>query len=302
MHTIQKLYKVGADVLKNANIDSYLLDARILLMHALKIKLEEFVVMYNQKVTSILAEKYFSYIEERKAEKPIAYIVGYKEFYGRVFDVTDQVLIPRPDSEILIDAILSDYISNVYIQKPTRVLELGAGSGCLILTVIQEILLKNKASRFDHNNISRIAYGTAVDISQSAIDVCKKNAQKMNVDSVIQCIHMNWLDFLKKNTCRNIPDIIIANPPYIRSNAVLSKSVYQYEPHIALFGGNDGLSSYKEIAQNIRCMMGSKTLLYVEIGCGMMDRVTKLFEEQSLALVSSYKDLNNFTRCLKFSL
>lgn len=265
--------------LKEAGISCNLMEARLLLSESFGMPLEYILAHIDDSIDEDEIIKFNSLVERRTKLEPIAYIIGRKEFFGRDFFVNHNTLIPRPDSEILVEAVIAD-VANSDVKN---ILELGCGSGCLIITIAAELESKN------------IAY-TALDISEEALSVAKSNAQ--NLHRKIDFLKSNWFDDLPQNS---VYDIIISNPPYIsRSSLAVAKETLLYEPDIALFSNDDGLESYKIIARESGKFLSDSGKIYLEIGYDQADAVTEIFTKNSFTPSSSYKDLSGYIRCLSF--
>jgi release factor glutamine methyltransferase len=277
---IGRLLQDAAIKLKNAGIQSYSMEARILLKAILGVS-EEFLLLRSQdEVDLVKIEVFEQFVARRVKLEPVAYILGFREFYGREFEVSPDVLVPRPDSEILIEAILSDY----KLHEDLQILELGVGSGCLITTLLLEL---------------KKAYGVAVDISIDAIEIARKNATRFNVSN-IEFIQSDWFDNITQE--KNF-DIIVANPPYIESDSLeVARETALYEPHLALFAADNGLAAYKEIAVKARSFLSVNGSIYLEIGYDQEVAVTDLFVAEGYLLHQKYIDLAGYIRCLHFKI
>ena len=275
---IERLLQEAGTRLKNAGIESYAMEARILLKAVLGVS-EEFLLLRSQDEVDLFKLDLFERFVARRAKlEPVAYIIGFREFYGRDFEVSSYVLIPRPDSEILVEAILEDY----KLHEGLQILELGVGSGCLIITLLLEL---KKAS------------GVAVDISADAIEIARKNAARFNVSN----IEFNKSDWFESVTQERKFDIIVANPPYIESDSLeVAQETALYEPHLALFAADKGLVAYKEIAIKARSFLSVNGSIYLEIGYDQEDAVTGLFVAEGYLLHQKYRDLGGYIRCLHF--
>lgn len=272
---IKNAIRSNAIKLRNAGIEQFNMESRILLKHVTD-KSEEYLLSHSEEeLPSAVLERLDAAVNRRAHLEPIAYITGQKEFYGRDFFVDSNVLIPRPDSEILIDAVLS---SNQYEPK---ILDLGTGSGCLIITLMLEL---GKAT------------ASGVDVKKEAIEIAKKNAVRYSVN--INFTESNWFDSL------NIDekfDIIISNPPYIsRNSEKIARETYLHEPHIALFADNNGLKDYEVIASKAARFLSDSGAVYLEIGYDQEQKVIDIYKKAGFILGGKYKDLSGITRCLKF--
>jgi len=216
-------------------------------------------------------------VERRKALEPIAYIIGKKEFYGRDFKVTKDVLIPRPDSETLINVVL-DAAKDCTIRS---ILELGVGSGCLVLTLLLEIE-KSKAM--------------AVDVEQAVLEVARENAIALGVQDRCEFVLSNWFEGVDGKY-----DIIISNPPYIEEyeKSIMAEETLKYEPSLALFGG---LEPYRVIASESHKFLTANGRIYVEIGVSQESQIAEIFHTNGYKVVGKYRDIEQRMRIIVFTL
>ena len=218
-----------------------------------------------------------SWIKRRLEHEPLQYITGFTEFYGRKFIVNKHVLIPRPETERLIDIALEKITQ---IDSPT-ILDIGTGSGCIAITLAKESM---------NSNIY------AIDISTSALKTAMDNAKKMDVKN----IHFSRLDILEETFLYPI-DILISNPPYISKNNmnVLMRDVQEYEPHSALTDGKDGLNFYRKFSQIAKNIVKSGGWLILEVGSDEHPKIVKkLFSQSGFKNMTLIKDYNGDDRIL----
>jgi release factor glutamine methyltransferase len=252
------------------------IDSKILLNHILNTKNNHFInsdIILNTKQI----DDFYNLIERRKKGEPIAYITNNVEFFGLEFYVSNATLIPRQDSEILVEEVIKILQANQYI---TNVLDLCTGSGCLIISIL--------------NHFKNLT-GSGVDISFDALEVAKKNALKLVPDLKISfelkdIIHDSFN--VKKNT------LVISNPPYIKTKDIknLQVDVKNFEPTIALDGGCDGLIFYSMIAKKFK----SSSFIILEIGVFMKQDIEEIFKQEDYNLVFCVKDLSGIERVLIF--
>lgn len=276
---IKNVLVYAINLLQPLNITNPASEARLLLAHVLG-KRQEYIITHGEQVLNEEEqEKFESFLKRRSNFEPIAYILGFKEFYGRDFIVNNQVLIPRPDTEILVEAVLAT------AANKQDVLELGVGSGCISVT------LKSEAP---HLNI------TATDISKEALKIAAQNARKYSVEQGIELIESNWFTSLTGQKF----DIIVSNPPYISDSEqeLIAKETILHEPHRALFAGNKGLQAYEIIAANAKGFLKPQGEIFIEIGFKQAQAVEQIFNSQGFELVQSYKDLAGCVRVLRFRL
>ena len=215
-------------------------------------------------------------------KKPIAKLINHKEFFGLDFYVDENVLDPRPDSEIIVEMILSDY-KNI---ENLNLLEIGTGSSCLIVALVKA--LSN-------------ARATAIDISTKALQIADKNISQHQLSTKIKLLQSDLFDSLATNNKFNI---ILSNPPYIPSNEIelLDKEVQNYDPISALDGGNDGLDFYRSISKNARNYLHKNGSLYLEIGINQFTAIKVIFENEGWHFEKYQKDLAGIIRALKFKI
>ena len=282
MDDIFQAISIAEQKLKNSNIKSYKLDVRLIFCFSFQISQEVFFLKRDQiKLSSEKLEAFYNNIKKRENRQPVSQIIGQKPFFDNIFAVNGQVLTPRPDSEIIIETVLSEYFDK---SKKLRFLEIGVGSGCLILTILN--FFKNSSA-------------IAVDISNEAIKISQQNANNLQLDKQIKII--------KSDLFTQVPnsekfDIIISNPPYIPSKEILNleDEVKKFEPTIALDGGEDGLDFYRNIAKQARKFLKKDGKIILEIGQGQQGDVIEIFHQESFTIEQQNKDLSGTVRCLVF--
>lgn len=276
MNIKENLY-YATNKLSNAQINTAILEARILLEHAIGKSLEYILARPEKELTLQEQSTFEQLLTRRLSLEPIAYITGTKEFYGRNFVVSDKVLIPRPDTELLIDVILKEVDNNISVE----VLELATGSGCIATSLLLEM-----------PNISL----TATDISNDALMLARQNAINHNVLRRSRIINSDWFKNLEKHPF----DIIVSNPPYISPDDTLNMSIetLQHEPHLALFAENNGLASYYIIAKEAKNFLKPQGKLFLEIGYNQANAVAEIFYNSGYVVKKVYKDLAGYDRVL----
>lgn len=252
------------------------LDARLLLQHAAGIAHADLVADGDRAVVPAVAERYRALVARRKAGEPVSRIIGCREFYGRPFRVTPDVLDPRPDTETLIDAALP------HIAAGMRILDLGCGSGAIIVTLLAE---RTRAT------------GVGVDLSPAALAVTAENAAALGVADRLRLVAGSWFDGLS-----GVFDVIVSNPPYIplADVAGLAVEVRGHDPHLALTDGGDGLGAYRALAAGAAAHLARGGVVVVEIGAGQGDAVAAIFGCAGWRLLAAYADLGGHQRVLKF--
>jgi len=261
------------------DIPSRHLEARILLCYALKQPVEYIILNHDAKLSAAEKEIYFSLVARRKKLEPLAYITGSKEFYGRSFYVNKKVLIPRNDTEVLIELVIDQYqqMDNTNI----KVLDLGTGSGIIALTLALEI------------NQAKI---TAIDNSASALFVAKCNAQTYSLLDRVEIIQSNWYESLDNERF----DFIVSNPPYIDvlEQPFMAKETIIYEPRNALYSRNNGLADYELIIKGAKQHLTDNGLLFLEIGFTQAKLVAELLSIYGFQVLLTKQDLQGHERAI----
>lgn len=273
-----ELYKDSTKKLEQEGILTSKLDVKILLSYLLNIDSKELIMYFNQHIDRKFINNFEQLLKRRLNREPIANIVNKKSFWSYDFFVNKNVLTPRSDSEILVEAVLSNYNN---MNENLNILDLGTGSGCLILSLLK--MYKN-------------ATGLAVDISDKALQVAKQNAKNLKVEN-IQFLKNNWNDNIEEKF-----DIIISNPPYIPTKEIkeLEPEVNKFNPLLALDGGEDGLNCYRYLANSLDKNLKENTKIFLEIGKNQEKDIEKIFNENGYKLLKMYKDLAEINRILCF--
>ncbi len=263
-------------ILKSASIKSSKLDCEILLSNVLKINREKMLVNLNKKINHQDFINFNKLINRRVKNEPVAYIVGYKEFWNKKFKVNSDVLIPRPDTEILVEEV----IKLIKINSSLNILDIGTGTGCVILSVLNE---------------RKKCYGIGLDISKKAINIAKHNAKIQQIKNRIKFINSSIDKF-----CVGKYDLIISNPPYIKSGDIkyLDRDVSFYEPETALNGGYDGYSKIREIIYRGSSLIKKRGKLFLEIGYNQKSEVIRILNCNKFYVNKVVKDLRRNNRCI----
>jgi len=272
---VSEALKRAAERLRDAGTDNPRLDARLLLGTALAVDNHW---LFNHPDAPIAAEtldRFESLLVRRCAREPISLILGRREFWSMEFQVTRDTLAPRPDSETLIEAVLQQVRDG-----PLRLLDLGTGTGCLLLSLLREL---------PH------AEGVGVDRSEAALAVAIGNAQRLGFAERCEFRISDWFTAIAGRF-----DIIICNPPYIPSGDIagLDPEVARYEPIGALDGGADGLDDYRSLARQIPDRLNAGGIAAFEVGAGQAPDVAKLLKEAGLTIRDIRKDLGGIERCV----
>ena len=270
--------KNAESILKKSQIPSWRLDAEILLAEVLRKDRSELIIRNNIKISNKKAFTFNRYIDRRKKFEPVAYILNNKEFFSLDFFVNKNSLIPRPETELMVEKAVK-----IYKNKYPNVLDIGTGSGCIIISVLRHI----PKSR-----------GVGLDISKDAIKVAKFNSERLLK------VYNNRIKFMnlsvEKLSNNRIFDLILANPPYINSKDIrnLSSDIKRYEPKIALDGGKDGLDVIKKVIYKSFKILKHNGTLAIEIGNNQYFAVSKLLRKNGFKETTLLKDYKNNIRCI----
>ena len=266
----------GANILKKNNISSFFLDSEILIGKILDKKREFIILNQNLEIQKDDYLKFISLIQKRGSHIPLAYLTKSKDFWKSEFYVDNRVLIPRPDTEIIVEEILSIF----KVKKINNFLEIGVGSGCIVLSTLNEI---------------KHLKATGIDISQKALDVCKINSKKMGLNSRLK---LYKTDIDKFNIGKY--DLVVSNPPYICRSDLnnLMKDVIGYEPKNALNGGNDGAFEIRKVVKKSSKLLKKNGKLVLEIGHNQKDRVINMLKNNRFFIQKVIKDLGQNNRCI----
>ncbi len=251
------------------------LEAKIILCSALQISLEEMLLQQDRKLSTLEKNTLQSLLVRRIKGEPVAYISQSKEFYGMDFFVDKNVLIPRPETEIVVEKILEHHSK----ADALEILELGVGSGCIVISVLKHL---------------QCSVALGIDLSQAALTIARKNAVALGVISRITLKQSDWYENITGKF-----DLIIANPPYIDKKSNIYKDI-SFEPEIALFAEQEGLKNYHSIAAGIKTFLKKNGSCYVEIGIGAAQKVVDIFAKHGVKSTDIYKDLAQIERCIRF--
>jgi release factor glutamine methyltransferase len=273
---IENILNEGINILQKNKIANPQLDSEILLSNSIKRDKKHIILNPKEILNSEQLEKFNSLIERRKKGEPIAYLINKKEFWKDEFFVNKDVLIPRPDSELIIEQVLKIYSKDVQLQ----VLDIGTGSGCILLSILKE------RSNF---------YGTGIDISKKSINVSKFNAKQLNLTNRVKFFHSSVDNFNNGKY-----DIIVSNPPYIEQLSLkyLEKDVVNFEPKLALSGGFDGFSKIRKVINKASILIKKNGKFILEIGFNQKNKVIKILKEEGFYVNKAIKDYGNNDRCI----
>jgi release factor glutamine methyltransferase len=278
--SIDEAVHLIAQAFKAAGIDEALVDARALLGHALRLDRAQLIAQGDRVLETREIDAVSALAARRLKREPIAHILGHREFWDQMLEVSPAVLVPRPETETVVEAALDFVVRSGLRMENLRVLDIGTGTGALLLALLGE--LPN-------------AIGTGTDISAEAIAVARGNAERNGLAA--RCT------FAACDIARGIQgpfDLVVSNPPYIPRGeiAALAPEVRDYDPRLALDGGMDGLDAYRAIAADASRLLAPGGLLIVELGAGQEQAVTTLFTNAGLHVTAARKDLAGIPRAL----
>ena len=270
-----EIIKFGSNLLKEKKIPSFILDSEILLSKTLNKTRENVLINLDQKINTKNISTYKEYLKRRSNNEPIAYILEEKEFWSKKFYVNKDTLIPRPETEMLVDKILK-----IYHEKQISILDIGTGSGCIVISLLSSLKTSN---------------GIGIDISKNAILTAKKNALKYKLSGRLKFFNNSINNIFSKKF-----DLIVSNPPYVDSKDIknLSDDIKRFEPRIALDGGNDGLDLIKKVIYKSKYILKVKGMLALEIGNEQIKKVSKILIDNNFRIKHVIKDYKTNVRCV----
>ena len=273
---IENILNEGINILQKNKIANPQLDTEILLSDSIKRDKKHIILNPKEILNSEQLGKFKSLIERRKKGEPIAYLINKKEFWKDEFFVNKDVLIPRPDSELIIEQVLKIYSKDAQLQ----VLDIGTGSGCILLSILKE------RSNF---------YGTGIDISKKSINISKFNAKQLNLTNRVKFFHSSVDNFNNGKY-----DVVVSNPPYIKQISLkyLEKDVVNFEPKLALSGGFDGFSKIRKVINKASILIKKNGKFILEIGFNQKNKVIKVLKEEGFYVNKAIKDYGNNDRCI----
>jgi len=273
MKTTQ-LLDFGSNILRSKKIISHRIDSEVILSYILKISREKLLIK-EDKVCNENIIKFRSLISRRLKQEPVAYIIARKEFRSEDFFVDKKSLIPRPETELLIDPIVK-----IFKNKNLFFLDIGVGSGCIIFSILKEL---------NHSK------GIGIDICKKAVLNAKINLNRFNLKNRVKLLNKSVDQVLNKKF-----DLVVSNPPYIVKREInrLANDIRKFEPKIALDGGNDGLDVIKKVIYKSKKILKLKGILALEIGRGQYLSVARVLKENNFRQIRVIKDYQNNIRCI----
>jgi len=270
-----QIIRKASQILKNHNIHTYELDAQIILSNIMGVTREFLITNDYLTVSKRIKKKYNNAIKRRIKKEPVAYIIGKKEFWSENFKVNSSTLIPRPETELMIYNVVK-YFKN----KKINILDIGTGSGCILLAILKEL---------------QFSRGIGIDVSAEAIKIAKENSKNLNLlnRSKFKTFDINGFNVGKY-------DLIVSNPPYIPFKEIrnLDRDIINFEPIVALNGGNDGLDLIKKVIYKSAKLLKKNGLLALEIGNKQYPRVTDLLNQLGFKEMGKLHDYNCNVRCI----
>tara|TARA_B100001059_G_scaffold105631_1_gene105253 strand:+ start:299 stop:1141 length:843 start_codon:yes stop_codon:yes gene_type:complete len=273
---IENTLSEAISILQKNKILNPRLDCEILLSNLIKKDKKHIILNPKDLLNTKQISKFKNLIERRKKGEPIAYLINNKEFWKDKFYVDKDVLIPRPDTELIVEEVLKMYSKNS--QK--QILDIGTGSGCILLSIIKE-----------RPNF----YGTGIDISKKSIKISKFNTKQLNLINRVKFFHSSVDNFRFGKY-----DLIVSNPPYIEllNLKYLDKNVINFEPKLALNGGFDGFSKIREFVIKAKTLIKRKGKFILEIGFNQKNKVKGILEDEGFYINKAIKDYGNNDRCI----
>ena len=263
---------------RERGLDSPELDARVLVAHALGVDHPALIRQSSRILREAEIDRIAVLAARRLGGEPVARILGMKEFWSLPFMVTPAVLVPRPETETLVEAALQ--VLQARAAGPVRIADLGTGSGALLLALLHECVS---------------AQGVGTDLSSAAVEVARENARRLGLSSRATFVTCDFGAALGAGF-----DLIVSNPPYVadREWARLDPEVRNHDPKLALHGGEDGLAAYRRIAADVRRLAVPGAHILVELGVGRADAVAAIFRAAGLVIRGTHPDLNGMARAL----
>jgi len=273
---IENALSDGINILQKNKIPNPQLDGQILLSNLIKKDKKHIILNPKELLNSEQLDKFKSLIERRKKGEPIAYLINKKEFWKDEFFVNKDVLIPRPDTELIIEQVLKIYSKDEQLQF----LDIGTGSGCILLSILKE-----------RPNF----YGTGIDISKESINISKFNAKQLNLINRVKFFNSS-VDNFKIGKY----DLIVSNPPYIELLKLkyLEKDVVNFEPKLALSGGLDGFLKIRKVINKAKTLIKKNGKLILEIGFNQKNKVKKILKDEGFYVNKAIKDYGKNDRCI----
>ena len=273
---IKDLVSSGVKILSSSNIKNPYLDAEIMLSSIIKKERDYIILNETDKINYSIIKKFLKLVNRRKIGEPISYIIKKKHFWNESFYINNHVLIPRPDTEHIVEEVLK----LIKINSRKSLLDIGTGSGCILLSILKE---------------RKLLRGYGIDISKKSINVCKINTKRLKITNRVK-FYVSNIDkfFLGKY------DVIVSNPPYIDTSKIkyLEKDVYKFEPRLALDGGVDGFSEITKVVSKTKDLLKKNGLFILEIGLKQKKKVVEILKKKGFYIKKITKDYSGIDRCI----
>ena len=273
---IENTLNEAISILKKCNIKNPHLDSQVLLSQTINKDKKYIILNLKENLKNEYLNSFNGLIDRRKKGEPVAYLINKKEFWKETFYIDQNVLIPRPDTEIIVEQVLK-----IAIQKSQlHILDIGTGSGCILLSLLKE-----------RPNF----YGTGIDVSRNSINISKYNAKMLHLTNRIKFFNSDVDNF-------NIGkyDIVVSNPPYIELLKLkyLDKNIYNFEPRLALNGGLDGFSKIRKVIEKTSFLIKKNGKFVLEIGFNQKNKVKEILKENKFYINKILKDYGKNYRCI----
>jgi len=281
---ISDLLNVTADHLEKNSFENARLNAERLLAHTLGLSRIDLYLNFDRPLNKTELERFREKVQRRLRHEPLQYITGETEFFSLTFKVNPHVLIPRPETELLVETVIQYHQEAFRNKKNMRVFDLGTGSGCVAVAIAGNI---------------EDAQIVAVDVSAEAIDTAQENARLNGVEDRIDFVTGDAFTIFADNSERM--DVIVSNPPYVAASEFddLPEEIRNYEPDIALKDGRDGLEFYRKIAESAPELLAPAGMVAVEVGMGQAPQVQEMFSQNQVSSVEIINDLNGIQRVVR---
>jgi release factor glutamine methyltransferase len=269
---------VGKNLLSKAGISQPLRESKLIICYALSINIENSLLNIEKNINKFQIKRILSLFNRRAQGEPFAYLTKSVLFFGFNFSINNKVLIPRPETEELVEIVLKKILNK---HKKYNILDIGTGSGVILASLLMHLPK---------------SYGIGTDISINALKVSKTNLNNLKLNDRSRLINTNWSEGIKDNSF----DIIVCNPPYIADHHIknLHKEVKNYEPLTALKGGKDGLNSLRSLLPSARKVIKNNGLAVFEIGFDQSSKVEKIFNDNNFLIKRIEKDLSGIERMI----
>jgi release factor glutamine methyltransferase len=280
---VLELLNWTTEYLSERGFENSKLNAERLLCHSLNLKRMDLYLNFDRPLSTEELKRFKELLKRRLQKEPLQYILGQTEFMSLPFKVDPSVLIPRPETEILVEVVLNKSKEALQNKPTLSILDIGTGSGCIAVSLAKYL---------------ETVKITAIDVSESALKIAADNAKLNGVESKIQFLRE---DFLKFEFIKNLPtkfDVVVSNPPYVSREDFekLPKEVKDFEPTVALEDSQDGLTFFREIAEKVHELLNSAGMVALEVGLGQAPKVQNLFLNSHFSRVEIFKDLTGIER------